>query len=44
MQHLSYDKHLLDSCIKGEREAQRTLYDRLPPGCFLYASGISGIE
>ena len=34
MQHLSYDKHLLDSCIKGEREAQRTLYDRLAPRMF----------
>lgn len=34
MQHLSYDKHLLDSCIKGEREAQRILYDRLAPRMF----------
>ena len=40
MQHLSYDKHLLDSCIKGEREAQRVLYDRLAsrmfPVCIRY--------
>ena len=34
MQHLAYDKHLLDSCIKGEREAQRILYDRLAPRMF----------
>ena len=40
MQHLSYDKHLLDSCIKGDREAQRVLYDRLAsrmfPVCIRY--------
>lgn len=40
MQHLSYDKHLLDSCIKGEREAQKVLYDRLAsrmfPVCIRY--------
>ena len=40
MQHLSYDKHLVDSCIKGDREAQRTLYDRLAsrmfPVCIRY--------
>ena len=40
MHHLSYDKHLLDSCIKGEREAQRVLYDRLAsrmfPVCIRY--------
>lgn len=40
MQHLSYDKHLLDSCIKGDREAQRVLYDslasRMFPVCIRY--------
>lgn len=40
MQHLSYDKHLVDSCIKGDREAQRVLYDRLAsrmfPVCIRY--------
>ena len=40
MQHLSYDKHLLGSCIKGDREAQRVLYDRLAsrmfPVCIRY--------
>lgn len=40
MQHLSFDKHLLDSCKKGDREAQRILYDRLAsrmfPVCIRY--------
>ncbi len=40
MQHLSFDKHLVDSCIKGDREAQRVLYDRLAsrmfPVCIRY--------
>ena len=40
MQHLSYDKHLLGSCIKGDREAQRVLYDRMAsrmfPVCIRY--------
>ena len=40
MQHLSFDKHLVDSYIKGDREAQRVLYDRLAsrmfPVCIRY--------
>lgn len=40
MQHLSFDKHLLDSCKKRDREAQRILYDRLAsrmfPVCIRY--------
>ncbi len=40
MQHLYFDKHLLDSCIRGERKAQKVLYDRLAsrmfPVCIRY--------
>ena len=34
MQHLSSVKHLLDSCIAGDREAQKALYDQLAPRMF----------
>ena len=40
MQHLSEFKHLLDSCIAGDREAQKVLYDQLAsrmfPVCIRY--------
>lgn len=40
MQHLYFDKHLLDSCIRGDRQAQKALYDRLAgrmfPVCIRY--------
>jgi RNA polymerase sigma-70 factor (ECF subfamily) len=40
MQHLYFDKHLLDSCKRGDREAQKVLYDRLAsrmfPVCIRY--------
>lgn len=40
MQHLSSFKHLLDSCIAGDREAQKVLYDQLAsrmfPVCIRY--------
>ena len=40
MQHLSSIQHLLDSCIAGDREAQKVLYDQLAsrmlPVCIRY--------
>ena len=40
MQHLSDEWHLIESCIKGDREAQKILYDRLAsrmfPVCLRY--------
>ncbi len=40
MQHLYFDKHLLDSCKRGDREAQKVLYDRMAsrmfPVCIRY--------